>query len=131
MEPTLKEGGFVLVNKLSWGIPLPFKNKYLIRWGEPHTENIVIYPWLNRYVIKRCIGIAGTHLVFSDKSGYSVEIGKHLIPLTEEQYLKLRICTTVPAGMIFTLGDNLQESRDSRDYGFVSVDSIRGKVLWK
>lgn len=131
MEPTLISGSFILINKLSWGIPVPYKNKYWIRWGEPHSENIVIYPWLDRYVIKRCVGTAGTQLVFSEKTGYSVDIGNRHIPLTEEQYKKLSTCTAIPSGMIFTLGDNVKESRDSRDYGFVSVDSIRGKVLWK
>jgi signal peptidase I len=43
----------------------------------------------------------------------------------------LKNATKVPEGMMFTLGDNMAESRDSRDYGFVSLDSVRGKVLWR
>lgn len=35
----------------------------------------------------------------------------------------------IPAGFILALGDNAAQSYDSRDYGFVSIDSIRGKLL--
>ena len=113
MEPALVHGNLVLEYKLAWGIPLPFANRYLMRWGEPIA------------------GTPGTSLVFSPDSGYSVDIRKRIVPLTEEQYLKLHQTKEIPPGTIFALGDNLDYSRDSRDYGFVALDSIRGKVLWK
>ncbi|MBN2811401.1 signal peptidase I [Treponema zuelzerae] len=131
MEPALVHGNLVLEYKLAWGIPLPFANRYLMRWGEPIEDDVVIYPWNGRYVIKRCAGTPGTSLVFSPDSGYSVDIRKRIVPLTEEQYLKLHQTKEIPPGTIFALGDNLDYSRDSRDYGFVALDSIRGKVLWK
>lgn len=130
MLPGLKDGSIIVEYKLAWGIPVPFKNKYIVRWGEPRPGDIVIYPWNGRYVVKRCIATAGTPLVFSEKPEYSVRIGNQSIPLTGEQYQKLHTAEQVPEGMIFTLGDNMSESRDSRHYGFVSLDSIRGKLVW-
>ena len=131
MLPALKPGSFAFEYKLAWGIPVPFRNSYLVRWGSPRTNDIVIYPLHGRYVIKRCIAREGTPLAFSGEKGYSVRIGERIIPLTGDQYQKLKNTARVPQGMMFALGDNMAESHDSRDYGFVSLDSLRGKVLWR
>lgn len=131
MVPALQPGTVVVEYKLAWGIPVPFRNQYLVRWGKPDAGDLILYPWLDRIVVKRCIATEGTKLVFSSEKGYSVTIGKTLIPLDEAQFRKLKYADKVPDGMIFALGDNMSVSRDSREYGFVSLDSIRGKVLWK
>lgn len=131
MQPTLTHGTFAFEFKLAWGIPVPFRNEYFVRWGKPENGDIVIYPWLKRYVIKRIAGTEGNSLVFSSEKDYSLQIMGQSVPLTEAQYQKLKNADRVPEGMVFALGDNMAESRDSREYGFVSLDSIRGKVLWK
>ncbi len=131
MRPSLEQGTFVVEFKLAWGIPVPFANRYLVRWGLPEAGDVVIYPILGRYVIKRCVAGAGVPLEFSREGGYSVRVGERVIPLNDDQFRKLCGTARVPDGMIFALGDNMEESRDSRDYGFVSADSVRGKVLWK
>ncbi len=131
MNPSLAHGTIVLEYKLAWGIPVPFRNTYLVRWSNPAPGDIVIYPWLDRYVVKRCAATEGFPLVFSAGRDYSVIIGERSVPLNEAQYQKLKDAKQVPEGMIFALGDNMAESRDSREYGFVSLDSIRGKILWR
>jgi len=131
MRPTLAHGSFLIEYKLAWGIPVPYRNAYFVRWGSPAVGDIIIYPWLDRYVVKRCVAKEGTPLAFSDETGYSVRVGEREISLTREQYQNLKNAERVPEGMVFALGDNMAESRDSRDYGFVSLDSIRGKVLWR
>lgn len=131
MSPALQDGSVITEFKLAWGIPVPFRNSYLIRWSEPRTGDLVIYPWNGRYVIKRCIATAGTPLVFTEKPEYSVHVGELTVPLSRDQYETMKKTERVPEGMIFTLGDNMAESRDSRHYGFVSIDSIRGKLLWR
>jgi len=131
MSPAVPDGSIVLNYRLAWGIPIPLTNRYLVRWGQPQPGDIVVYHWLGRQVIKRCVATAGMPLAFSDQTGYSVTAGGAEIPLTAEQYCKMRGAERVPSGMIFALGDNMAESRDSREYGFVSIDSLRGKALWK
>ena len=131
MLPTFSQGTRLVEFKLAWGLPVPFTNSYLFRWGDPKEGDIVIYPWLGRHVVKRCVATEGTPLVFSEESGYSVLIGETQIPLSREQFQNLRCSERVPENMIFALGDNMAESRDSRDYGFVSIDSLRGKVVWR
>ncbi|MBN1616838.1 MAG: signal peptidase I [Spirochaetales bacterium] len=130
MLPTLTEGTIVCEYKLAWGIPVPFRNSYFLRWGEPKVGDLIIYPWLGRYVIKRCLATGGTKLVFSHDSGYSVQMGEVMLPLTREHYEKMRHITEVPVGTVFAAGDNPAESRDSREYGCISLDSIRGKVIF-
>lgn len=131
MSPVITPGTLVAEFRLEWGIPVPFKNAYFTRWGTPTAGDIVIYPWQGRLVVKRCVAGPGEKLVFSDEKGYSVRSGAREIPLNREQYHKMKNVQQVPDGMIFAVGDNMAESHDSRDYGFVSVDSIRGTVLWK
>jgi signal peptidase I len=129
MLPALSHGKLVLEYKLAWGIPVPFTNRYLVRWGKPETGDIVIYPWLGRYVIKRCVATEGAPIVCSGDG--ILHISDKSILLTDEQHRRMCDTETVPEGMLFALGDNAAYSRDSRDYGFVSIDSIRGKALWR
>lgn len=135
MSPALPHGSLILECKLAWGIPVPFRNEYLVRWGTPRVGDLVVYPWNDRYVVKRCAAESGTELAFSHESGYSMRMGGITVPLTAEQYQKLKNADRVPGGMIVALGDNMAESRDSREYGFVSIDSVRGKAIgiavWK
>ena len=62
---------------------------------------------------------------------YTVKVGDNEIPLTESQYMRLKDAAQVPEGYILAVGDNYEVSVDSRDYGFVSVKNVLGKVLCK
>lgn len=129
MYPAIKPKSFLLEYHLKWGIPIPFSNTYLMRWGNPTEGDIVIYPWQGRLVVKRCIGTENTQLVFFTQNGYSVRVNEQIVPLSLEQFNNLKNIHYIPKGMIFAVGDNVNESYDSRDYGFISIDSICGTVL--
>lgn len=131
MVPSINPSTIIFQYKLKWGIPVPFSNSYLVRWSNPQVGDIIIYPWLGRLVIKRCIGVQNDQLLFVQNNGFCVIVHNKIIPLTKEQYDVLCVYSDVPEGMIFAVGDNMPESKDSRDYGFVSIDSIRGTALWK
>lgn len=131
MVPTLKEGEQVWVYKLAYGLDIPFSTNTFFLWKTPKKYDIVTYMMNNRIVVKRCLGIEGESLEFSNNLGYSISIAGTQIPLTEQQYQKLKHTEKVPPNMIFAVGDNYSESVDSREYGFVSVKSITGKVLCK
>ncbi len=131
MEPTFPPGSFVFEFKLAWGVPVPFANAYALRWGTPEAGDIVIFPWKDRWVIKRCLATAGTALGYETAPDYALRVNGETLPLTEAQWQRLKRADRVPEGMLLAVGDNRGESLDSREYGFVSVDSVRGKVLWK
>lgn len=129
MEPTLNNGESAIVFKLAYGIPKPFRTTFFIQWSEPDRNDIVIYLHDNKIVVKRCAGIAGDTLDFSTDSGYSLKVNKHYVELSAQQYAKMKTYSKIPEGYVLALGDNPSDSIDSRDYGFVSVKNITGKVL--
>ena len=83
----------------------------------------------NKIVVKRCVLTEGDSLEILVDSGYHIIINNQKVPLTEFQYLQFAGTKTVPSGYIFVLGDNFLYSVDSRDYGFVSTKSIKGKAI--
>ena len=129
MEPTIKDGDTIIINKLAYGIPKPFGDFLLCSWKEPKKGDIVLYIHNNKPVIKRVVAIANEKLEYSLNNGYSVSIGDLVIPLTEAQYHRIKYNSFVPENTVFCVGDNYSESVDSRDYGFVIIESVIGKVL--
>jgi len=135
MEPTLLVGDHILVNKFIYGIKAPFINKTMIPIGDPKRGDIIvfIYP-LDRKkdFIKRVIGLPGDeiriahnrisingkpyndpHAVYEDNGGENKNLGPF----------------TVPEGSLFVMGDNRDHSYDSRYWGFVPVESVKGKAV--
>lgn len=141
MEPSLKDGDYVFIFKAAYGIKHPLKNKYIFRWARPKSGDIIVYRKDGHFTVKRCVGISEEPIEFSEKLGYnydySMKVSGKDIPLTAVQFRNLGGMSDaervrVPAGYVLALGDNLKESHDSRDYGFVLVDGIYGKVfIWK
>ena len=142
MEPAISDGQFVVIWKLAYGIQLPTANRYLCRWGWPQTGDAVLYHIDGRYVVKRCVKIENTELHFIAATQEAPESygllkldDNRTVALNRVQFRNLggflpQAEQYVPAGFILALGDNAIQSRDSRDYGFVSVDSICGRLLW-
>lgn len=129
MTPALKDGDTLLVNKLAYGMVQPYGEKLLIQWKKPRAGDVVIYLYNNKIVVKRCVAIGGEHLAYSGDTVYTLHVGETHIPLTDAQYQNLKDIDTVPEGYILAIGDNYEESVDSRTYGFVSIRNILGKVV--
>ena len=129
MEPTIRDGDKVFINKLAYGIVTPFGDNLLCSWKEPQKGDIVLYIYDNKPVIKRVVATEFENLEYSFDNGYSMIIDDVTIPLSEGQYQRIKYDKFVPENTVFCVGDNYLESVDSRDYGFVFVESILGKVL--
>lgn len=129
MLPALTDGSTLIVNKLAYGLNLPYGGRLLVQWAEPKADDIVIYLYDNKIVVKRCVATAGTPLEYSDNPVYTLRTGGREITLSESQYQNMKTSTVVPAGYILAVGDNYDESVDSRTYGFVSTRNVLGKVL--
>lgn len=141
MEPALLDGQLVIIWKSAYGIQLPFQNRYLCRWLMPRVGDIVLYYIDGQYVVKRCVTIGEQPLYFirqpqqTTKQYAVLKVGTRAVALTRIQYRNLggflpKAEQKVPTNFILALGDNAAQSRDCRDYGFVSVDSICGQLLW-
>lgn len=129
MEPAIASGSRIWVGKLAYGLVKPFGDELVFRWKEPRRGDVVLYFYNNRAVVKRCVAVAGDRLEFSSGLGYSLTVNEKSIPLTEAQYQRLKHNQQVPQGMILALGDNYRESVDSRDYGFVPVKNVLGRII--
>lgn len=129
MEPAVADKSRVWVSKLAYGLVEPFGDSLLLQWGEPQQDQVVLYFYNNRAVIKRCVAVAGDRLDFSTGLGYILNVNEKKIPLTEAQYQKLKHNQQVPQGMILAVGDNYHDSVDSRDYGFVPVENVLGRIV--
>ena len=129
MSPSIRDGQSVCVNRLAYGIAVPFKGTFLVQWKTPEVGDAVIYLHDDKVVVKRCAAVGGDNLEFSADSDYNLILGGNRIALTRNQYDMLKTYEKVPEGYILALGDNYSESVDSRTYGFVSVKNITGKII--
>jgi len=129
MEPTLSSGNHIVINKAAYGIQNPFTKEYYFTWKSPKKNDVVTFLNDNKIVVKRCVLTEGDSLEILVDSGYHIIINNQKVPLSEFQYLQFAGTKTVPSGYIFVLGDSFLYSVDSRDYGFVSTKSIKGKAI--
>ena len=141
MKPTLLIGDHILVSKFNYGIKLPFLRTTLIPVGAPQRGDIVVFIYpedRSKDFIKRLIGVSGdtieirnkkifiNGLPYSDKNG--VYVDNLVIPGAVQPRDNFGP-VTVPEGSLFVMGDNRDESYDSRFWGFVSMKDVLGKAL--
>lgn len=137
MLSTLQIGDYLLVNKFLYGLKKPFSDDYLISGQEPQAADVIVFrypkdPSLD--YIKRIVGVPGDTLEMRNRVLYrnneKVEepYAQHVLPPSYERDNFPAI--TVPPGKYFVLGDNRDESADSRFWGFVDRSAIRGKA-WR
>ncbi len=140
MLPTLQIGDHLLVSKFIYGIKIPFTGSTLIPISDPKPNDIVVFQYPKNPdldYIKRVIGVAGDTVEIRDKKvfvngePFNDQYGVFLDPVIHPATLDPRDNfgpVTVPAGKIFTIGDNRDNSYDGRFWGFVDLKAVRGKA---
>lgn len=139
MEPTLLIGDHLLVNKFSYGIKLPFVDKKVLVFQQPQRGDIVVFIFprdQSKDFIKRVVGVAGDKVEIRHKKIY---INDQLWDDSHGVYRDPDVDNLVPRdncgpievppGHVFVMGDNRDRSYDSRFWGFVPLDQIKGKAL--
>ena len=141
MEPTLQIGDHILVNKFIYGVKIPFTSIQLIPLEEPRRGDVLvfIYPLdQSKDFIKRVVAVEGdtVKLVNKKLSINGTEVPDPHAVYTEESALSGEVQkrdnfgpVTVPKGALFVLGDNRDRSLDSRFWGFVPLEDVRGKAF--
>ena len=156
MIPTLLIGDHILVSKLAYGLQWPtnckahlsfppitcYSSYTLIRFGQPQRGDIIVFRYPedeDKDFIKRIIGLPGDTIQIRNKIVYV-----NGVPLDDKAYTQ-RVDpgvidstinprdnfgpVTVPEDSYFVMGDNRDQSLDSRFWGYVRADKIRGKAF--
>ena len=139
MEDTLLVGDFLFVNKFLYGAKIPFTDVRLPGLRAPRPGDIIVfkYPGEKDDYIKRCIAVEGqtvsvkNHVLFVDGEAQDESYVKHIFVgrrMPVEDYFKP---FTVPEGKIFMMGDNRDNSKDSRVLGAVDwKQTVKGKAIF-
>ncbi|MEO8605679.1 MAG: signal peptidase I [bacterium] len=144
MMPTLLIGDHLLIDPLSYGLRLPWGG-WLLRWATPQPGDVIVFASprdATQDFVKRVVAVAGERVEVRDKqvlvdgaprdvdAAYFIEGRSHV----QSSDVRANFGPVwVPPGQIFVLGDNRDQSIDSRFWGFVDVSDVRGKaatVYW-
>jgi signal peptidase I len=142
MMETLLVDDYILVNKFLYGAELPFSDMHLPGFRKPERGDIVVFKYPadeSRDFIKRIIAVGGDTVQVQDNR---VKLNGRPI---EEPYVRPGSIPAVPSGhcgylygcdplvvppdSYFVMGDNRDNSQDSRYWGFVRGEKIRGKAF--
>ena len=155
MMPTLLQGDFIFVKKYSYGLRLPVTETKIIETGEPERGDVIVFrlptdPSVN--YIKRVVGLPGDTVVYERHqltiNGESIELAQHpdatpMDPRFVEQlgereheilienvnYTKGDGAHIVPDGYYFVMGDNRDNSLDSRFINAIPEANLVGEAV--
>ena len=154
MMPTLLQGDFIFVKKYSYGLRLPVTETKILETGSPQRGDVVVFrlpqdPSIN--YIKRVIGLPGDTLIYKDHrltiNGEPVQLERspvagpgapvyvehlddrsHDILITNAHSVKDDVYV-VPDGHYFVMGDNRDNSKDSRFIDAIPESHLVGEAV--
>ena len=141
MKETLKIGDHILVNKFIYGVKIPFLQTTIIPITNPKRGDIVVFKFPedpSKDFIKRVIGVAGDVIEVRDKKVYvNNKLLNHDFGMHTDSYIFPASVqprdnfgpVVVPPHSLFVMGDNRDQSYDSRFWGFVDLKAVKGKAL--
>jgi len=159
MKPTIQEGDRVVVNKLAYDLKVPFTTINVYKWGNPDRGDIVVFfsPVDGTRLVKRVVAVPGDKIemrenqlfvngqpaqqspiaiVGSDETGPAYVLEENLTGHNHQMMVTPEIPAVrsfgpveVPEGHYFVLGDNRDNSNDSRFIGFIERRRIVGEAV--
>ena len=150
MQPTIVEGDRIFVNKMAYRLEVPFTDIVIMETGQPKRGDIVVFnsEKANNRMVKRLIGEPGDKVAMINNqltiNGNVIQYKTNENPLHNTEYLGdithlVQLIpvsnardsfaeVVVPQGHYLVLGDNRNNSADSRYYGFVPMAEIKGRA---
>jgi len=141
MEPTLLVGDHILVSKFIYGAKIPLTDIKLFKFKNPKRGDIIVFVYpkdRSKDFIKRVIGSEGEKVeiirnkiyindkLINDPWGHYDEKSDWIRSLQSVEKFGPVI---VPKDSLFVLGDNRDNSQDSRFWGFVNIHAVKGKAF--
>ncbi len=143
MEDTLAIGDHILVSKFIYGTKIPFTSTRLLKFRDPRRGDVIVFEYPedpSKDFIKRVIGTPGDEVQVINKkvfvngkpyeNPHEVHKEKEVIPKEQNQRDNFGP-VKVPENSYFVMGDNRDRSYDSRFWGFVTNDKIKGLAFIK
>jgi len=149
MKQTLLIGDHILVNKFIYGVKVPFSKTTIIPFKKPKHGDIVVFKFPidpEKDFIKRVVGLAGDKVEIRNKqvfvnnikvdSSFAQFTDSFMVPGCPPGSRKDAPCRKdnlgpieVPANQLFVMGDNRDQSFDSRFWGFVDLKAVSGEAF--
>ncbi|MBI5187745.1 MAG: signal peptidase I [Nitrospirae bacterium] len=141
MVPTLLIGDHILVNKFIYGTKIPFSDRRILVFKKPERGDIIVFKYPEdpgRDFIKRVIAIEDDKVESKNKivyvngkaamETYAQHTDSYIRPKGNDRRDNFEPLT-VPKNKVFVMGDNRDQSYDSRYWGYVDINDIRGRAL--
>ena len=141
MLNTLLIGDHILVNKFIYGVKNPFNGNTWIPLTKPERRDIVVFKYPvnpKQDYIKRVIGVEGDTIEIKDKKvyvngepqdeNYSIFLDNKILPANVQGRDNMGPIK-VPEDSLFVMGDNRDNSYDSRFWKFVDLKAVKGKAF--
>jgi len=140
MEPTLLVGDYLMVNKFIYGLRIPFTNTKIFQYKKPQRGDIIVFIYPKDHskdFIKRVIGTEGEKVqiihneiyindrLIDDPWGHFIRTGW----LGSLQGMENFGPVVVPKESLFVMGDNRDNSQDSRFWGYVDLNAVLGRAF--
>ncbi len=142
MEDTLLVGDYLFAVKFLYGTKIPFTEKVIWKLRDPKPGDIVVFKSVeeNKDLIKRVVAIEGQTLEIRDTKvfvdGVEYPLPKHA-KITDSMVIPAGMGyrdnlgpIKIPDGMLFAMGDNRDNSYDSRFWGYLPQKNVKGKALF-
>ena len=143
MEDTLLIGDRLFASKFIYGAKIPFTQKRIFKLRDPRPGDIIVFAFPrdpSKDYIKRCIAVGGQTVEIRNKQVY---IDGEPFDLPDEaKFIDNTVLpsgygprdnhppTKVPEDSFFVMGDNRDNSNDSRYWGFVPYENLKGKAVF-
>jgi signal peptidase I len=154
MIPTLQIHDYIIANKLAYGLHVPFSSKWLVHWADPKRGEVAVFRYPKTpdvFYVKRIVAVPGDEIAVAHgqllingtpleqtpierpkgedaRFAYYHE-GTHTVRFLDKETSFFHPLK-VPEGKFFAMGDNRDQSSDSRYWGFVPEENFVGSVKW-
>jgi signal peptidase I len=141
MIPTLLIGDHILVNKFVYGTKIPFTDKRILVFSNPQKGDVLVFKYPEnpkKDFIKRVIATEGdvieerNKVIYLNGKAVMEPFTQHVDSMSKPGMMDPRDNfgpITVPKDKLFVMGDNRDQSYDSRFWGFVDLKAVVGKAL--
>ncbi|WP_024655534.1 signal peptidase I [Borrelia hispanica] len=130
MLPTILDQNWIINHKLAYGIRIKNKETYVVLWSKPKKNETVLIkdPITKKISVKKIFAIPGEKFIKLQQNIISIH---NLNFNINKEHLQKLESIYIPKDYYLVIGDNKKVSLDSREYGFININDIIGKIIYQ